>query len=162
MRWPFVACILRAWVSVRFQEIFHDSESRYLRCPIKFRCPPALGGLINMTKECHIGKFMEQQALRCRYFAGGCKVADGQDNIYDAVWLVFHRPIVVGKETAREGEGAKERRETRARTISLSLKQLILLFRWHLPYTGLSRGGVLGFVPDSETDAQWLDQCRLE
>lgn len=109
MRWPFVACILRAWVSVRFQEIFHDSESRYLRCPIKFRCPPALGGLINMTKECHIGKFMEQQALRCRYFAGGCKVADGQDNIYDAVWLVFHRPIVVGKETAREAKGAKER-----------------------------------------------------
>lgn len=47
--------------------------------------PRALGGLINMTKECHFGKFMEQQALRCRYFAGGCKVADGQDNIYDAV-----------------------------------------------------------------------------
>lgn len=47
--------------------------------------PHALGGLINMTKECHFGKFMEQQALRCRYFAGGCKVADGQDNIYDAV-----------------------------------------------------------------------------
>lgn len=62
-----------------------DALSNFVIPLPPLQLPRALGGLINMTKECHFGKFMEQQALRCRYFAGGCKVADGQDNIYDAV-----------------------------------------------------------------------------
>lgn len=111
------------------------------------------GGLINMTKKCHFGKFMGQRALCCFVAVAlflCCNIADGQDNIYDAVWLVFqsnrfscrtyfrysYSYSVRVKWAGRGGNGLEITRD--ARTISLSLKQLILLFRWHLASTGLS------------------------
>lgn len=132
-----MASILWAWVS----ECVFDSESRYLRCPIKFRYP--LGGLINMTKKCHFVKFM----VRHIWFVGFGLVWFSA-RLQSCRWpkIIFTMPfdwssnryIFQAVQQDATPTTTKEMPRDSARTISLSLKQLILLFRWHLASTGLS------------------------
>lgn len=133
-------------MSRRVSECFSDllEWSRYLRCPIKFRYP--LGGLINMTKKCHFVEFMawHLDALLCLLWFGLAQKKGWQAAKLQMAKIVFtmpfdwssnRSPCEGGRTTRKWWDREWGREEDYARTISLSLKQLILLFRWHLAST---------------------------